>query len=89
MRITKVVVITLALITFLLLPVVGCVPTSTQTYSYTDFTRIEVGYGFQVELVQSNSYSISIIRMHSTPIKRDTKPDRIKFKTGFSTRPFK
>ena len=60
MRITKVVVITLALITFLLLPVVGCVPTSTQTYGYTDFTRVEVGYGFQVELVQSNSYSISI-----------------------------
>ena len=60
MRITKVVVITLTLITFLLLPVVGCVPTSTQTYGYTDFTRVEVGYGFQVELVQSNSYSISI-----------------------------
>ena len=60
MRITKVVVITLALITFLLLPVVGCVPTSTQTYGYTDFTRVEVGYGFQVELVQSNSYSINI-----------------------------
>jgi len=41
MRITKVVVITLALITFLLLPVVGCVPTSTQTYGYTDFTSVE------------------------------------------------
>jgi hypothetical protein len=60
MGITKVVVITLALITFLLLPIVGCVPISTQTYSYTDFSRVEVGYGFQVELVQSNSYSISI-----------------------------
>jgi hypothetical protein len=60
MRITKVVVITLALITFILLPLVGCAPLSTQTYSYTDFSRFEVGYGFQVELVQSNEYSISI-----------------------------
>ena len=60
MRITKVVVVTLALITLLLLSIVGCLPLSTQTYSYTDFSRIEVGYGFQVELVQSSDYSISI-----------------------------
>ena len=60
MRITKVVVITLTAITFLLLTVVGCVPLSTETYTYTDFTRVEVGYGFQVKLVQSNEYSISV-----------------------------
>jgi hypothetical protein len=60
MRITKVVVVTLTAITFLLLTVVGCVPLSTETYTYTDFTRVEVGYGFQVKLVQSNEYSISV-----------------------------
>jgi len=56
MKITKVFVITLALITLLLFSIVGCLPLSTQTYSYTDFSRIEVGYGFQVELVQSNDW---------------------------------
>ena len=39
---------------------VGCGPVRTQTYNFTDFTRVEVGYAFQVEVVQSNSYSISI-----------------------------
>ena len=39
---------------------VGCGPMRTQTYDYTDFTRVEVEDGFQVELAQSNSYSISI-----------------------------
>ena len=39
---------------------VGCEPVRTQTYNFTDFTHVEVGYAFQVEVVQSNSYSISI-----------------------------
>ena len=38
----------------------GCGPVRTQTYNFTDFTRIEVGYAFQVEVIQSNSYGISI-----------------------------
>ena len=32
----------------------------TQTYDYTDFTRVDVGYAFRVEITQSDSYSISI-----------------------------
>lgn len=39
---------------------VGCGPVRTQTYNFTDFTRVEVGYAFRVEVVHSNSYSISI-----------------------------
>ncbi|MFC1908060.1 head GIN domain-containing protein [Chloroflexota bacterium] len=40
---------------------VGCGgPPRTQTYSFTDFTRVEVGYAFQVEVTQSDSYSIRI-----------------------------
>jgi len=60
MRITKVVVITLALITFLLISVVGCGPMRTQTYDHTDFTRVDVGHAFRVEITRSDSYSISI-----------------------------
>ena len=39
---------------------VGCAPPYTQTYDFTDFTRIEVGNAFQVEVTQSDSYSIRI-----------------------------
>jgi len=60
MKSTTIVLIALALITFVLLPVVGCKPLPTQTYNYADFARIEVEDGFQIEVVQSNSYSISI-----------------------------
>jgi len=38
----------------------GCGTVRTQTYNFTDFTRVEVGYAFQVEVIQSDSYSISI-----------------------------
>ncbi len=38
----------------------GCGPVRTQTYNFTDFTRVEVGYAFHVEVVQSDSYSVSI-----------------------------
>lgn len=38
----------------------GCAPVSTQTYDLADFTRIEAGDGFQVEVIQSDSYSISV-----------------------------
>ena len=56
----RIVVITLAIVTSLLLTLTGCGPSRTQTYDFTDFTRVEVRSGFQVELVQSNSYSVSI-----------------------------
>lgn len=39
---------------------VGCGPVRTRTYNFTDFARVEVGYAFQVEVVQSDSYSVSI-----------------------------
>ena len=65
MKIIKVPVITLALITFLLIPILGCGPVSTQTYDFADFTRVEVGSGFHVELVQSDSYSVSITASES------------------------
>ncbi len=39
---------------------VGCGPMRTQTYDYTGFTRVDVGYAFRVEITQSDSYSISI-----------------------------
>ena len=60
MKITKIVVITLALVTILLIPIAGCGPVRTQTYNFTDFTRIDVGHAFRVEITQSDSYSISI-----------------------------
>ncbi len=39
---------------------VGCGPVRTQEFNFTDFTRVEVGYAFRVEIVQSDSYSVSI-----------------------------
>lgn len=43
---------------------VGWVPGSgkleTQEFNFSDFTRVEVGYAFEVEVVQSDSYSVSI-----------------------------
>ncbi len=61
MKITRVVLITLTLIIFLLIPIAGCErPIRTQTYDFTDFTRVEVGSAFIVEIVQSKSYSITI-----------------------------
>jgi hypothetical protein len=60
MKMTKTAVIVLAVVTFLLIPLLGCGPVSTKTYDYTDFTRVEVSSGFHVELVQSDSYSVSV-----------------------------
>ena len=61
MKITRVVLLTLTLITFILIPIAGCErPMRTQTYDFTDFTRVEVGSAFIVEIVQSESYSITI-----------------------------
>ena len=39
---------------------VGCGPVRTQEFNFTDFTRVEVGWAFRVEIVQSDSYSVSI-----------------------------
>jgi hypothetical protein len=60
MKIKGIVIVTIAIITSLLLPIVGCEPMRTQTYDYTDFNRVEVGYAFRVEITRSDSYSISI-----------------------------
>ncbi|MFC1938978.1 head GIN domain-containing protein [Chloroflexota bacterium] len=60
MKITKLVLVTVAVITSLLLPVTGCEPMRTQTYDHTDFNRVEVGYAFRVEITRSDTYSISI-----------------------------
>ena len=42
----------------------GCAPGSgnlnTQEFNFSDFTRVEVGYAFQVEIVQSDSYRVSV-----------------------------
>ncbi len=38
----------------------GCGPLRTETYDFADFSRVEAGYGFQVEVIQSDSYSISV-----------------------------
>jgi len=32
----------------------------TEEFNFSDFTRVEVGYAFEVEVVQSDSYSVSI-----------------------------
>ncbi len=39
---------------------VGFGPTITKEYNYTDFTKVEVGSAFQVEVVPSDTYNISI-----------------------------
>jgi len=39
---------------------VGCGPVRTQEFNFTDFTRVEVGWAFRVEIVQSDSYNVSI-----------------------------
>jgi hypothetical protein len=56
----KALVVALVVILLTLGLLVGCGPVRTQTYDFTDFTRVEIGYAFHVEVVQSNSYSISI-----------------------------
>jgi len=60
MKTTKIVIVTIAVLTSLLIPIAGCGPMRTQTYDFTDFTGVEVGYAFQVEITRSDSYSISI-----------------------------
>jgi len=60
MKMTKVVIMTIAIITSLLLPIVGCGPMRTQTYDFTDFTKVEIGSSFPFEVVQSDSYAVSI-----------------------------
>jgi hypothetical protein len=60
MKTTKIVVVTIVLVSLFLVPVVGCGSMRTQTYDYTDFTRVDVGYAFRVEITRSDSYSISI-----------------------------
>ena len=32
----------------------------TEEFNFGDFTRVEVGHAFEVEVVQSDSYSVSI-----------------------------
>jgi hypothetical protein len=60
MKITKVILVTIAVITSLLFPIAGCGPMRTQTYDYTDFTRVDIGHAFNVEITRSDSYSINI-----------------------------
>ncbi len=51
------------LLNALLVPtlVVGCFgPIGTRTYDFTDFTKVEIGSSFRFEIVQSDSYAISI-----------------------------
>ena len=60
MKITKVVLVTIAVITSLVLPIAGCGPMRTQTYDFTDFTKVEIGSSFRFEVIQSESYSVSI-----------------------------
>jgi hypothetical protein len=35
-------------------------PIVTRSYSYTDFTRLEVGYAFKLEVIPADTYSITI-----------------------------
>ena len=53
---TKIVAVTLVLISLVLLPIVGCGPVRTQTYDYANFNGVEVGYAFRVEIEQADSY---------------------------------
>jgi hypothetical protein len=48
--------------TALLMPIllIGCGSIGTRTYDFTDFTKVEIGSSFRFEVVQSDSYVISI-----------------------------
>ena len=35
-------------------------PTVTRTYVITDFTRIEIGHAFELEVTQADTYSVQI-----------------------------
>jgi hypothetical protein len=50
------------LITALLPPVLlaGCGPMGTQTYNLTDFTNVDISSAFRFEIVQSDSYGVSV-----------------------------
>lgn len=56
----RAIIIPLIVIISVLGLLVGCGPMRTQTYDYTDFTSIDVGHAFNVEITRSDSYSISI-----------------------------
>ena len=56
----KAIIISLITVFLTLGLLVGCGPMRTQTYNFTDFTHVEVGHAFQVEVVQSSSYDVSI-----------------------------
>ncbi len=63
----KAIVVILVSVTLTLGLLIGCAGVlkgsgnlDTQEFNFSDFTRIEVGYAFEVEIVQSASYSVSI-----------------------------
>jgi len=60
MKIKGVVIVTIAVITSLVLSIASCGPISTRTYDFTDFTKVEIGSSFRFEVVQSDSYDVSI-----------------------------
>ncbi len=65
MRKTLVVILIMAVLTSVLFLGCGAVVTGsgdleTETYNFSDFTKVEAHYGFQVKITQSSVYSIEI-----------------------------
>jgi len=60
----------------------------TQEFDYSDFTRVEVGYALEVEVIQSSSFSISITAddniFNYMDVSKSGETLKIRLKPGYS-----
>jgi hypothetical protein len=60
----------------------------TQEFDYSDFTRVEVGYALEVEVIQSSSFSISITADDNIfdymDVSKSGETLKIRLKSGYS-----
>ena len=60
----------------------------TQEFDYSDFTRVEVGYALEVEVIQSSSFSISITAddniFNYMDVSKSGETLKIRLKSGYS-----
>ena len=59
--------------------------TTTRNYDFTDFTSIEIGYAFELEVIPADTYSISINASESTFDRIEVTKTGNKLEIGMDT----
>ena len=59
--------------------------TTTRNYDFTDFTSIEIGYAFELEVIPADTYSISINASESTFDRIEVTKSGDKLKIGIDS----